>query len=355
MFDSYFSSSMPMSYGRDFSQPLVEGPTRVMGAVIAAGTSKAFVLSGESLGGNDPEAVVVALMEGRNNNGLMDDHYQGNKIAFVWSAPFPSGFVFQFFQYDKVSGQVLRDMECSNVAAGCAAYALSSGLAQLDGELSVSAFNVRTNQHMVLTPASPNAPWDTEWNVRFWQEDFTAEATGIDRENVCSMNGAEVKFWAFERGNAFVFSLYNPEEATQSLIAALNEQGGQAVLASGGDPKKSINPKVLLYTVTDVQEDAVCVSVACFFMGEKHKSLPGSGAMTLAGFLAVGHLGANPPMESSGVMRFCMKHPSGEVWVMAHWVAQGGIHQVVATEFITPATMLFDGSFVLQGAADDHG
>jgi hypothetical protein len=327
------------------------GTRQIRGAIVAAGTSRAIILSGEGLQGINPEEAVKALMKGHRTQGLMDSHYQGNKVAVIWPAQFPSGFIFQFFQYDKATESVLSAMECSNVAASCAAYALLTGMAEPDENHSIHGFNEQTGQHIMLTPTDLANPSWCPWVVRFVEHNPEPNFYPYDNSLTYREDDRETEFWAFEKGNAFVFALTDPTTASEPLIQALADKGGERIVAQGGDTQKAKALKIILYTIDDINDGVIKMNVACRFLGEQHKSLPGSAAMALAGFLTQNDLLANYPDEPYGTYRFQMKHPSGYLEVQAHWAVTDSGVQILATEFITPTAVLLDGGFFINGDA----
>lgn len=322
---------------------------QVRGAIVAAGTSKAFVILGTDLHWANPEESIKSLMKGHHTQGLMDSHYQGNKVAVVWPTQLPSGFIFQFYQYDKASDTVLSSMECGNVAASCAAYALSVGIIVPDDNLSVHGLNEQTGQHILLTPTDLANPANCPWIVRFVEHNPEPNYYPSKSMLTYQDGAVETEFWAFEKGNAFIFARTNPLSAPEHLLKALNEMGAEHIIQQGGNRKKAQAAKIILYTIEGIKDGAIEVNSACRFLSEEHKSLPGSAAMALAGFLTQNHLLANPPEEYFGVYRFNMKHPSGYLEVQAHWAITDLGVQILATEFITPTAILMDGGFYMNG------
>ena len=113
---------------------------------------------------------------------------------------------------------------------------------------------------------------------------------------------------------------------------------------------KSEATKIVLYSIDSINYGIVEMNVLCYFLGEKHKSLPGSAAMALASFLTQNDLLANFPDTSYGTYCFQMKHPSGHIRVQAHWAINNYGVQILATEFITPTAVLLNGDFYINGA-----
>lgn len=356
MADTLLAQPLPMTEEIAWAPFIYPPPVQTFNlsaALVSAGTSRALILSGEELGEMPPELAVQTLMEGRGETGgLAGSHYQSNKVAVVWRAPFPTGFIFKFYQYDKDRGRVLADMECSNVTAGCAAYALTAGIAVMEQDGTMHALNSGTGQQSLLSPSSPANPWRTDWNIRFMQEDFTTASIPMESEMLPVPDGHGVEFWAFERGNVFVLSHINPGNAVPELVESLAEYGGRAATQRGANPQKAAAPKVLLYDIHAVQDNEAWLDVACHFMGERHKSLPGSGVMTLAGFLTLTFLAAVNPQLPGGTFIFHMRHPSGALSVAAYWEYDGTNYRVIATEFVTPVSIIIAGSVFIDGEPD---
>lgn len=324
------------------------------GSIVCAGTSRALILSRDDFNEGSNESIILAVLKGDGEgSGLGGNHYQGNKAAVVWRAPIPNGFNFRFYQYDKTSDRLLADMECSNVAAGCAAYAVTSGLAVPNSDGVVYALNDGTGQQSMLFPTVPARPWHCDWSIRFLQNDFSSASIPMEPGLVHSTDGKAVEYWAFERGNAFVLANIHPASSEPDLLHALEVLGGSAAQAAGAASAKADVPKILLYDIMSVQDSEAWVDVACYFIGERHRSLPGSGVMTLAGFLTLTYLTAAQPNVSNGTFVFHMRHYSGELSVAAHWEREESGYRVVATEYVTPVSIIMSGSvFLPPGAAD---
>lgn len=330
-----------------------EGAIAVSAALVSAGTSRALILSGEDLDDATADAMVRALVEGwRGGGGLFGGHYQSNKVAVMWNAPFSAGFVFRFYQYDSANDRLLSGLECSNVTAGCAAYALASGVVLPGADGVIYALNSGTGQESLLLPSLSGNPWRREWSVRFLQRGFGTYTTPMEPLAVSGPEGDSVECWPFERGNVFVFAHTAPRAAPSSLVGALAERGGRVAAERGADAGKAAVPKVVLYEVAGAHLGEAWLDVACHFLGERHRSLPGSGAMVLAGFLTLSRLAAVRPSESGGAWVFHMRHPSGALSVTTRWSFDGTDYRVDATEFVTPVSIIIAGSVLIEVGVD---
>ena len=107
----------------------------------------------------------------------------------------------------------------------------------------------------------------------------------------------------------------------------------------------SRKPKIIFFDWPD-SGDIQSVEAACFYDGEFHRSIPGSGAMCLGGLLSLAVLQGEPPKTWSGVKSINVYHPSGETKVAVTWKMNAGSYQIQTTEFQTPVQLLMAGQAI---------
>ena len=329
-------------------------------AVTRCGTSRAvLVLEHELPGGAARESLLLSAMTGENAaDSLGGEHYQLNKLAVIRrDEALPHGFGFNFYQVDRAKGRLLADLECANVAAGAALFATLSGLVQPDRSGIVYATNLGTEQQIALWPATRSHSWLGHWHVRFLRDASRAALQSSLEEPLSLVNadGRSVDYWIIERGNVFVLANIDPRHAEPELpelVDQLAACGGKQAESLGADAQRANQPKVLLYAVERREAAEAWVRATCFFQGEQHASLPGSGAMCLASFLAATHLDAIAPSASRGEIVFHLAHPSGALDVHVYWERGDAGYRITATEFVTPVRLLLYGTTIVPFAAE---
>lgn len=315
-------------------------------AVIRCGTSRAVVVHGDELPGDESaERILYRLMTGNDpSDGLGGDHYQLNKVAVVYPTRDQHQFAFRFYQVDRAKGRLVSNMECANVAAGAGLFALISGIAVPDGLGMLHAINRGTGQRVGLNPVSTLSASAHDWRVCFHQDTSTAQAQPVSEPLVLAhADGRTVDYWVLERGNVFVLANAAPDAAEPELIEQLAASGTETAMALGSSWQRAAMPKVILYSVQAREMTQAVVHAACFFNGEMHNSLPGSGAMCLASFLAASHLLDVRMPAHSGTLTFHLMHPSGGLTVCVNWEASARGFHIVSTEFVTSVRLLMYG------------
>jgi 2-methylaconitate cis-trans-isomerase PrpF len=322
-------------------------------AVVRCGTSRAVIVNGPELPGHEREReeALLNLIMGRGiADGLGGEHYQLNKVAAVYPSHLPDHFCFQFYQVDRAKGSLMADLECANVAAGAAMFAMLRGIATPNAWGGLVGVNLGTRQHVELRPlGSPAMAMSGPWMVRFPHDGQSVRESfsGEEPLTLAHPDGRTVDYWVVERGNVFVLTQTAPEDMEPELVEALAQQGSELASMIGADPSRARAPKVLAYSVESRELTQARIRAACFFNGERHASLPGSGAMCLASCLAVTHLEEVRPEGSEGVLLFQLIHPSGEMQVAVHWERTPQGYRVATTEFATPVRLLLVGNAML--------
>ncbi len=352
---------LPVAHFYTPEREFVPAPLRIPTiacAVIRCGTSRAVLVNGEELpGGAEQERLLYRLMAGGESAcGLGGEHYQLNKVAVVNPTRDPNHFAFRFYQVDRAQGRMASDMECANVAAGAGLFASVMGLAAPDADGIVRATNAGTGQAVELSTVLPRPAWSNQWRVLFRQDAAALRQRPAAGPLVMSHpDGRAVDYWVLERGNVFVLANAAPEAAEPELLEQLASAGGETALALGSSAGRAALPKVILYSVRERGLARAVISAACFFNGEMHNSLPGSGAMCLSSFLAASHLSEVRPQAARGTLAFRLLHPSGALTVNVHWEAAGQDYEVVATDFVTPVQLLVLGGAVVPPPEEGQG
>jgi 2-methylaconitate cis-trans-isomerase PrpF len=319
-------------------------------ALIRCGTSRAVIVHGDDLPADQQSAeqFLFRLMTGSGGtDGLGGNHYQLNKVAVVHPVREPHQFTFRFYQVDRAKQRMVANMECANVAAGAALFAVISGIAAPDNNGSLWGINSGTGQRVVLYPDSSMPLWANDWRVCFIQENLSTQTPAISEAQVMShADGRSVDYWVMERGNVFVLANAEPEAAEPELVEQLATSGTELAVSFGSSWQRAAMPKVLFYSVQARELTQAMIHAACFFNGEIHNSLPGSGAMCLASFLAISHLLETRPPTLSGILTFYLMHPSGMLTVKVNWEAFAQGYRIVSTEFVTSVRLLMCGEAV---------
>jgi 2-methylaconitate cis-trans-isomerase PrpF len=343
------SMTLPRPSERNGSQGFLDIPT-ISCALINCGTSRAVIVHGDDLPTEQgsAERFLFKLMTGNGTSGgLGGNHYQLNKVAVVYPAREPEQFAFRFYQVDRAKDRMVSNMECANVAAGAGLFAVINGIATPHQDGSLRAINKGTGQQIDLQPVSTMPLWSNDWRVRFRQETLSTQTQAISEPRVMAHpDGRSVDYWVMERGNVFVLANAEPEAAEPELIEQLTASGTEISLSLGSSRQLAAMPKVLLYSVQTRELTQAVIHAACFFNGEIHNSLPGSGAMCLASFLALSHLLDTQPQALSGTLTFYLMHPSGMLTVRVNWESFAQGYRIVSTEFVTSVRLLMRGEAI---------
>lgn len=345
------SMTLPRPAAHDGSRSFLNIPT-ISCALISCGTSRAVIVHGDDLPTNQQsaEGFLFRLMTGNGpSGGLGGNHYQLNKVAVVYPVSEPEQFAFRFYQVDRAKDRMVADMECANVAAGAGLFAVISGITAPHKYGGLQALNRGTGQRVDLQPVSTMPLWSNDWRVRFLQENLSTQTLAISEPLVMAHpDGRSVDYWVMERGNVFVLANAEPEAAEPEMIEQLAASGSELSLSLGSSRQRAAMPKVLLYSVQTRELTQAVIHAACFFNGEIHNSLPGSGAMCLASFLAISHLLDTRPQTLSGTLTFYLMHPSGMLTVKVNWENFSQGYRIVSTEFVTSVRLLMCGEAVMH-------
>jgi hypothetical protein len=350
-------SGLDFRRGNEATAPSVAALTSVERSVADAipvcfglsGTSRIAVFGGDGVDQDHAEGLMMAIATG--STALMtggNAHYQDRKFAVVWRSQTRHHFFFRFYQYSAVDRTLISNLECGNAAALCGAFALMHQLAELNLDGSLIAENLGTGQRIRLSPNSSTALPSGPWEVRFVQEDFSfpwIECQDLVLEDPRSDKAACI---LLERGNSFLFAETDPYSANAEAAARLK---AAAEPLRQGDGLGRYHPKVVFYRTEAIEDDGVRLRAACWFDGERHRSLPGSAAMSLCGFLTLAALATDPPPADAGTFRFKIDTPSVELEIRVDWIAGPFGYQVQETGFCTPTVVHFVGS-MLSGEAE---
>lgn len=321
-------------------------------AVVRCGTSRVVVLRDDSVSGQAPDmtGLLDLILGDGAGSGLGGSHYQDNKVALVLPGRNASEYGFRFYQIDGVGRRVLADMECGNAATGAGLFALLQKLAAPGPQGRLEAVNLGTGQAMELHLPNDAPVHRGDWLTRFRYEPPSPSSpdpfAGVER-TLRYGSHRPVRCYVLDRGNVFVLGeTARPGRAPEpALVAALQLEGTRHAM-SMGTPRTPVAPKVLLFRVTAQGPTGSSLEARCFFQDSEHRSIPGSGAMCLAGFVASRQLASMRPPGPSGALDFRITHASGSLAVRARWERRRG-YRIVSTEFSTPVRLLLYGTALM--------
>ena len=333
-------------------------PRVVLCAIIDCGTSRIIVMDGNNFPGeeNDESRNLILsqiLFGDEDSRGLGGEHYQLNKIVLL-SKPnscLQNEFSFQFYQGDKQHSRIFSGLECGNATAGAALFALLTRMVIPNKSGVIQALNEGTGQRSQISPVSIEQLWKGHWRVRFIHDELLSNClspTKDVRRNHILVKGHPVYYTIIAYGNRFVLVNAHSSIATSSLVEQLSEISCSTsvnMLDNAQDTKSAT--KIIFYEVRSCELTNIYVDAICFYAGEQHKSLPGSGAMCLAAFLASEQLKEHHFLDDSESFTFSIQHPSGVLNVNVSWQLSEGGYRIISTEFITPVKLLFSGETIV--------
>ncbi|MCH2181970.1 MAG: hypothetical protein MK108_08195 [Mariniblastus sp.] len=320
--------------------PLLGGMPAAHCAIVRAGTSSVVVLDGRTIRpGEAGKKEVLRIILGQDfQGGLGGKTSQDNKAALAWPADKRGRFRFRFLQVIPHSRKVLP-MECSNAAAA------SALLPQLVRGVSpehpvIHTRNLSTGQPMELYPEIVRGV-PRSCGIRFLVRPADRQALrGFGRPFELKIGRRKLRCNPVLRGNLFLFTEIDPEEMTEEIMAGIERAGMRAARKSGFQPPSGYHPKVVPFQVLERGEKSA-VKAASFYHGERHRSMPGSAAMALTGFLET-KLGS---VDQITCCRWKVHHPSGEFEVRL------GFHrkqsEIEWAEFTTPVHLIGWGAAAL--------
>lgn len=328
------------------------GPSALAGgewacALIRCGTSRAMALCADQLPSDEPErsaALRQRIGGSTPGGGLAGGHYQQNKLAVVAPADADSAFQFRFYQFDERSGELTGDLECGNVAAAAALFGLLAGMVEFDDAGRVHGLNEGTGRWITFEPDRTAEPWNTTCNVRFFYGGGLRVPIFSGFQPLQPLAPAwPVDTWVAQHGNVFVLADLEPRAATPDLLGALATAGAAIAVDLGAEEAIAAHAKVLAYRVDAVDERSIHAHATCFYRGQAHASLPGSGSMFLAAFLVRMLAGALDMGRVPSTATVHLAHPAGVLPVTVTVDAGPGGLRVMATEFRTPVELLMWG------------
>jgi hypothetical protein len=296
--------------------------------IVRSGTSRLVTILGDHVPVHAPhrDELLLSIMLGDDETpGLGGEGYQTNKVCLVRHDRLGRGgraFRFHFFQILRDERVVRDDMECSNAATAAAVHMMVSGLAGPDAEGVLQTLNEATGQEVRLVPSSRARPWKGFWRIRFLLAADVLPRARAAREHLATLpDGRRVAFSLFRHGNVFMFAKVPPAAVDREVSIALAQAAREAADAEGSAPSGAWDPKVIPYEGAPDR-----LRAACWYVGERHHSLPGSAAMALGLFLGA----PTAAIETPGPVITVHAAPDGSY-----------------TEYDTPVRLLLHGAAAL--------
>lgn len=243
------------------------------GAIVASGTSRLLVLDRPAFRDDEERnAVLLALLVGDGRSpALGGNHYQENKAVIV-SCMSPERVAYRFLQVDRKSRTVGAGLECSNSAIAAAVYAARHGACSLE-QGGVEALNEASRHGLRISETG--RPALGRYRVQYpgcrpfvLRDDLWVGVHG----NAC--NAAMVRsghYFAFIDASGCGVDLSSTEQ-TRIYDDLLSRCGHYA-----GLEQRTL--KLVLFEQS-AQPDRY--RVACYYGGDRHRSLPGTAAIALA-------------------------------------------------------------------------
>jgi hypothetical protein len=302
--------------------------------LVRSGTSRLLLLDGAEIrsGKAGYEQVRRIMLGVDGHGGFGGQTSQENKVALVWPEDETGEFRYRFLQVIAHSGVVLP-MECSNSASASAMLAQMSEPPERM-KLEWRATNLSTGQKVELRP-HPERGVARAWHVRFLATPTSRKAlSGLCGTSHVRVLGQKVEMTPVMLGNLFLFTRIDPARLDPESVETIAREGMRVARTAGFSPPEGYHPKVIPYRI--VSEGATrTIETASYYHGERHRSMPGSAAMALAGFLEI-H-GEHPPADNP---QWIVRHPSGTFDVRLSLEARGGETELAWAEFTTPVQLL---------------
>jgi hypothetical protein len=311
--------------------------------LVRSGTSRVLLLDGTEIrsGKAGLEQIRRVMLGADDCGGYGGRTSQDNKVAIVWPVDEDGYFRYKFFQVVAQSGAILP-MECSNSASASAMMAQLSTHPDRHHEL-LRATNLSTGQRVELRPNSPEGV-ASAWHIRFMADKASHDALARRGNSFrVSYRGRTIQISHVFLGNLFLFSEIPPNELDTELAGIIAKEGLNAARDAGLTHPEDYEPKVIPYHVPDASARAV--HAASIYHGELHRSMPGSAAMALAGFL---ELRGAPTRRNPS--RWTVRHSSGAFEVRMEFSHVEGERQLAWSEFTTPVRLLGWGVAALESA-----
>ncbi len=302
--------------------------------LVRSGTSRIVILDGHHVRtGAGAYADVLRIMLGSDGHGgLGGATLQENKVALVWPEERPAEFRFRFLQVIPSTRAVLP-MECSNSSSAAAM------LAQLGGhhrglDAMCRAVNLSTRQRIELRPNREHVIADA-WAVRFLASNRTRKSLmGRTEKHHVRLGDRRIVYHPVLLGNLFLFAEMDPAHCNPVAADAIARAGMRVARAAGFRAAPGYHPKVIPHRVTALGSLPE-VHAASYYLGELHRSFPGSAAMALCAFLA-GRRGLDAP----ALDHWRVRHPSGVIDVRLGFDTARRLPHLTWAEFVTPVSLL---------------
>ncbi len=302
--------------------------------VVRSGTSRIVILDGHQLrpGGRGHEDVLRIMLGVDGNGGLGGRTLQENKVALVWPEAVSAQFRFRVLQVIPSTREVLP-VECLNSSSAAVTLAQLGGRHRRHESL-WRAVNLSTGQNIELRPGKDQGVADA-WAVRFLASPRTRRAlAGLGGQHKVLLGSQRVAFHLVWLGNLFLFTELDPARCDADASAVIARAGVRAAQAAGIRPGRGYHPKVIPYRVVSTG-DRPEVRAASYYLGELHRSFPGSAAMALCAYLAGRHGKDAPALD-----QWRVGHPSGAIDVRLGFEASGRAPRLEWSELVTPVSLL---------------
>ena len=279
-------------------------------AIIRASNSRFLSFDGGSHSDSALEKVCLSLLKSENEaDSLRGQHYQLNKVL-IYRNDGQDGFGYRIHQYH-TDGQFTKNVECAN--GGAAAFLFSRLVVSKDarGPHKNMGRNLGTGQL-------------SRFQLR--------KDTGIDQEivNRFIFRGTE-NWWIPGTG-------FHRNRINDTCLLRL---GNSFLITSSQSAMPISNPRLKQMLLSDVEVvgNQIVANCSCRYRDQTHKSLPGSGAICVSGFLAwkYSQLGKYSEVDVD------LHHPSGNMQIKIICDPNARQFSIIGAEFTSHCRLLILG------------
>jgi len=320
---------------------------RIPCAIIRSGTSRFIVVSrpNEQQLGRFEDALLRAMLGDTPEDALGGDHYQSNKIVVLHRCSESGEVPFHFYQVDKDHHRLFPDMECANGAAAAGMFHLLNEGKGAQRQGRIRFHNLGTGQWIDVFFSPDSMSRVSDWKVRFVFGAQNDEIVHFLGTHMFPKGVSSVRI--VQQGNLFLLVEAKDTQLSLSDVAAIESLAQTEILARGQMVWPQAGLKTIVYRIEAKPPGDIPVSVRCYFGGNMHHSIPGSGAICLTRTLTRVLLETLPPQRKSGSTRFDILHPRGSTIVTTRWKFVRESFVVDEGSFQTPVRLLFSGELLL--------